>query len=300
MSFIAQITLPNGSTYDIKDANAINPNLLTNPDFKINQRGQSYYEGTNYSVDRWRGYHGGEKVNVTQDGITIEVVNNQQLCTFIDTPVSAGTALCASIRWRLVEGAYSSVSIIGIKANGYELIASANNESAEEVTTICTGVAQSNYSSLLFSFGGDGTVKPYWTKLEIGSVATPFCPPDPAIELAKCQRYFVRLKNEHASQYAYNGTGYIMNATTAVITLSLPAVMRTPKPTVTASGENIPCIITPSVPAKTPMTATYSNSSAMLANSISLVFTISNGTAGEPAMFLLEPGSDYIDISAEL
>ena len=164
-------------------------NLLINPDFSINQRGKSYYEGTSYSVDRWRGYHGNEKVNVTQDGITVEVINNQQLCTFIDTPVSAGTALCASIRWRL-DGAYSSVSITGINANGYELIASANNNSAEEVTTICAGVAQSDYSSLLFSFGGDGTVKPYWAKLELGSAATPFFPPDPATELMKCQRYY--------------------------------------------------------------------------------------------------------------
>ena len=166
-----------------------NPNLLINPDFMINQRGKSYYEGTSYSVDRWRGYHGNEKINVTQDGITVEVINNQQLCTFIDNPVSAGTALCASIRWRL-DGAYSSVSIIGINENGYELIASANNNSAEEVTTICAGVAQSDYSSLLFSFGGDGTVKPHWAKLEHGSIATPFCPPDPAAELMKCQRYY--------------------------------------------------------------------------------------------------------------
>lgn len=171
-------------------AGGIGDNLLINPDFAINQRGQSYYEGTRYSVDRWRGYYGGEKVNVTQDGITVEVINNQQLCTFIDTPVLAGTALCASIRWRLVEGSYSSVSIIGINENGYELIASANNNSAEEVTTICAGVAQSDYSSLLFSFGGDGTVKPYWAKLELGSIATPFCPPDPATELMKCQRYY--------------------------------------------------------------------------------------------------------------
>ena len=146
----------------------------------------------------------------------------------------------------------------------------------------------------------DNYIDIMWTKAELGSIATLFTPPDPATELAKCQRYFVRLTNEPASAYAYTGTGYIINATTAIITLSLPVVMRIPKPNVTASGENIPCIITPSTPVKTPMTATYSNNSAMLANSISLVFTISNGTAGEPAMFLLKPGSDYIDISAEL
>lgn len=29
-----------------------------------------------------------------------------------------------------------------------------------------------------------------WAKLESGSLATPFVPPDPAAELAKCQRYY--------------------------------------------------------------------------------------------------------------
>ena len=47
-----------------------NPNLLINPDFKINQRGQATYEvssaGQIYSVDRWR--FGRGKVTVNSDG----------------------------------------------------------------------------------------------------------------------------------------------------------------------------------------------------------------------------------------
>lgn len=31
-----------------------NPNLLINPDFKINQRGATSYEKQGYSVDRWK------------------------------------------------------------------------------------------------------------------------------------------------------------------------------------------------------------------------------------------------------
>ena len=120
----------------------------------------------------------------------MEVADNQQLYTDIDIPVSSGTALCASIKWRL-EGEYSSVSVIGRRTDGiYELIMSAQNQSAETVTTVCTGAAQNDYTSLRFSFGGHGTVKPYWAKLELGGAATPFCPPDPATELAKCQRYY--------------------------------------------------------------------------------------------------------------
>ena len=30
-----------------------------------------------------------------------------------------------------------------------------------------------------------------WAKLELGSIATPFVPPDPATELTKCQRYYI-------------------------------------------------------------------------------------------------------------
>ena len=32
-----------------------------------------------------------------------------------------------------------------------------------------------------------------WAKLELGGVATPFMPPDPAAELARCQRYYQRI-----------------------------------------------------------------------------------------------------------
>ena len=39
-----------------------------------------------------------------------------------------------------------------------------------------------------------------WVKLELGSIATPFVPPDPAVELAKCQRFYqVRSTNDIAA-----------------------------------------------------------------------------------------------------
>lgn len=252
MSCISQITLPNSDTYDIKDANAINPNLLINPDFAINQRGTvgTVAAGV-YAADMWK--------------------------------LESGTAEV------LADG---SIQLNGTLAQKLEYIPDGDLQ-----CSVSAGTAAFSEGKFTITASGERIL---WAKLEVGSKKTPYCPPDPTLELLKCQRYFVRIKNNHASSYAYNGTGFIMNATTAIITLSLPAVMRIPKPTVTASGENIPCIITPSTPVKTPIEATYSDRSAMLSNAISLVFAISNGTAGEPAAFLLKPGSDYIDISAEL
>ena len=53
---VANTTIPNADTVDGLHANEIasNPNLLINPDFKINQRGQTEYIGAGiYCVDRW-------------------------------------------------------------------------------------------------------------------------------------------------------------------------------------------------------------------------------------------------------
>ena len=203
----------------------------------------------------------------------------------------------AADMWKLESGTAEVLADGSIQLNG---TLSQKLEYIPEGSLQCSASAgTAAFSEGKFTITANGE-RISWAKLETGSEITPFCPPDPTLELLKCQRYFVRLKNNHTSAYAYNGTGYIMNATTAIITLSLPVVMRIPKPNVTASGENIPCIITPSTPVKTPIEAKYSDRSSMLANSISLVFAISNGVVGEPAAFLLKPGSDYIDISAEL
>ena len=69
MAYISKITLPNGSTYDVKDVRLCNPNLLINPDFRINQRGMANYSSA-YTVDRWK--TGGAKLTVNDGFISLE------------------------------------------------------------------------------------------------------------------------------------------------------------------------------------------------------------------------------------
>jgi hypothetical protein len=74
-----------------------NPNLLINPDFKVNQRGATSYEKQGYSVDRWKIWN----VTVTPStngGITVK--NDKYTATgtlvqYLDTAtVGSSTLSC--------------------------------------------------------------------------------------------------------------------------------------------------------------------------------------------------------------
>ena len=51
----------------------VRPNLLVNPFFKVNQRGQTSYTGDGYTVDMWRITGSRSTLDVTEDGITFSV-----------------------------------------------------------------------------------------------------------------------------------------------------------------------------------------------------------------------------------
>lgn len=135
----------------------VNENLLINPDFRINQRGDtsfsvSYHQTTpieqsqKYTVDRWR-IMGGE-ANITNgkfvlNGTIIQVLEN-----------SIGGDFTASI-------------------------------------SVESGSATASYddTTKMFTIKGDNATL-NWAKLERGNAATAFVPPDPATELLKCMRYY--------------------------------------------------------------------------------------------------------------
>ena len=156
-----EITKTSGKLHDeeIMTQNKIsNPNLLINPDFKINQR--------NYS---------GWKVNNNSNGT-----------------VDTSTQRYIMDRWRLMDG---TITITGGKVwlTG-TLIQVLENSIGNNFTasvSIENGTATASYddSTKTFSIVGDGAAL-NWAKLEYGTAATPFVPPDPAVELMKCQRYY--------------------------------------------------------------------------------------------------------------
>lgn len=143
-----------------KTADIRNENLLINPDFKINQRGETdfsvtYHQGTpisqsqKYTVDRWRIMDG--EANISNGKFTL-----------------TGT---------IIQALENSI--------GSDFTASVSVESG-------TATASYNDSTKTFTIVGNNAVL-NWAKLEYGSVATPFIPPDPATELMKCMRYYEKI-----------------------------------------------------------------------------------------------------------
>ena len=158
-----------------------NPNLLINPDFKINQRRQNIYNTepkSMYTVDRWSIYMPtGGSVKPNSDG-TITVTNNsndqgwffQTLESKIENVVFTANVISVSgIVNIYADDAGKTITNTGIT--------SLQSESAKK----CGFVLTANSSITL-----------KWVKLEQGSIATPFVAPNPTEELMKCKRFFYK------------------------------------------------------------------------------------------------------------
>ena len=166
-----------------------NPNLLINPDFKVNQRGVAgTFSGIRkYFVDRWQLVSG--TVVVNSDGTL---------------------TLNGSIRQLLENAVGSNVT-----------------------ASVSAGTAVYDDTTKTFTITGNGDVIS-WAKLEIGSTATDFSPPDPTTELLKCYRFFYRIGKNIAYPNHQSNTSRIVcrvAALNAVIAyFQLPVEMRdTPK-----------------------------------------------------------------------
>lgn len=152
-----------------------NPNLLINPDFKINQRGQESYtiSGFEYTVDRWR--ISGCTVSVSDNGLTIQNVD------------SSGSWISQKFEKEL-KGVFTlSVKVSSI--SGKVHLTNSDNSviitSAGIHSTTLSGLSEFN---MFVETGSSVTFE--WAKLEKGSIATPFVAPNPTEELMKCQRYY--------------------------------------------------------------------------------------------------------------
>ncbi len=184
----------NADTLDGLHANEIasNPNLLINPDFGINQRGLTTYSGTSaYSVDHW--FRNSEAtMNIAENGITLTYSGTSNPSVFQrieNTNRLSGKALTFSA---CIDGTvYSCTNTLpniipsSISNWAYSRLDGELSTPNNTVPHIRMQILSGNLLCILNNVSGCE-----WVKLEIGSTATPYSPPDPATELAKCQRYY--------------------------------------------------------------------------------------------------------------
>lgn len=154
-----------------------NPNLVINPDFKINQRGQESYDTSNsalYTVDRWQ--ISNSIVTPSNGGLTVRVTS------------SNGCWISQKLE-KAIEGiATLSVKISSI--NGKASLSDPDNNliiTSSGVYSITINNA-TEFNMFLYE---NTSITIEWAKLEKGSIATPFVAPNPAEELVKCRRYYI-------------------------------------------------------------------------------------------------------------
>lgn len=153
-----------------------NPNLLINPDFKINQRGATSYEQQGYSVDRWKIWN----VTVTPSangGITVKNDKYSDTGTFLQYLENA------------TEGDSTLSCYVTSVSGTVTMVADDNSQVVLKQGLNVVHTSKSTKTFTIFLNRGTSiTLK--WVKLEQGTVATSFIAPNPAEELVKCKRYY--------------------------------------------------------------------------------------------------------------
>lgn len=200
-----------------------NPNILINPDFKINQRATSSYtesaSGYIYTVDRWRICNG--SVTPHPDG-TVSVSFNQgytpQFSQLIENYKDyLGKTVTLTAKVSNVTG---TIKISSAGMGGTTITA---DGIYSNTVTLSTALVQLLISVTNNYEAASATIE--WMKLEVGDTATPYTPPDPAEELAKCQRYYQKVRLD-------GGSGIPVVNTIIRASVNIPVTMRK-TPTIT-------------------------------------------------------------------
>ncbi len=188
-----------------------NENLLINPDFLINQREETeYIGGGDYTVDRWVDVGSAEnKVTVEPSGSVVHTNSSQYggLLQYIENPAKlAGKTVTYTLDYQLLSGQYY-LQLYDTGTGtlyGYTGISEIGKGHVSMTVTLPDNIGTDRLYFGITSSGteGENKIRLYYSKLELGSIATPFVPPEPATELIKCRRYYQTLNGQF--RY-YNG-----------------------------------------------------------------------------------------------
>lgn len=176
-------------------AKYINPNLLINPDFSINQRGKTEYtEANQYTVDMWLWSSADGKVVVNSDGVTVTAGDSTgYFIQYFENPyiidgqdititVTDGDGSTHTGTGYMPEGDSSSSFVIPV------VITFDNGCMCRLVKKKITSGSQ---TYLQFDVLAGLSISLKKVKLELGKLSTPDNDTDKALETLKCQRYYL-------------------------------------------------------------------------------------------------------------
>ncbi len=297
-----------GHTHTVADiadyVNPVNPYLLINPDFLVNQRGQDEYS-SGYTVDGW--YIEGNKCSVrpNADGILITSVINPDSNTHafwqkIENPLAPGK-YTLSLNVLEVSGVWAA-RIRTVNASGDYIDSYYTSLLHKGVNKVSVDLSEGEYISAVSVGINKGTeagnsLKLAWVKLEVGDGATPFVPPDPATELLRCQRYFTIYKHQNATSNTDKctiGVGYALTSSIVYAVLPIAAMRSGVTATISHSGLSLIS------GADTVVDYTSVTALEQTDSTVQVAFTVSGQTTGAVYRLRLMDSNAYLAVSKEL
>lgn len=279
-----------------------NPNLLDNPWFTVNQRGFNNASGggtDSYRFDRWRGTYGYDTTNNIPAFTGVQYAI-QRLESSVKNFLN-GKLLTASVMYS--DGEIESGTFTYYKQPSDWITVSNITKVYVQIGYNATASDILNGSFCITNKNTNLSIKA--VKLELGTIPTLIndVPPNYPQELAKCQRYFTRLRTSSTHAYAHLGPAMIRTTTQARIFVPLPVTMReslsvTANIAVAGGLKLIKQDGTVSVPITAVALDSWSVNGVGLTASTDSQSTIAVGTACEG--WIHGSSDSYIDVSADL
>lgn len=273
-----------------------NPNLLINPNFAINQRGQASYTGAVYGVDRWKGIGSTITATPIANGIqlTTSATSNIYIKQIVETNL-AGKTVTASCKLSAINSGEGGRFAVYYSTDGtsWTLINGMTIATAGISTLTMAIPTDALYVSVDVGVRPSSDVVFEWAKLEIGSVATEFSPPDNATELLKCQRYYIDIGRKGLTSYLI-GSGVFYSTTLAYVAIPIPTTLRTAPTLILGDLSRLTLLGDNKSYTPTEVILLGTNN-----NAVSLRYNVTGATAGNGCVArLVNSGNDNIGILA--
>ena len=229
---------------------AVSPlNLLDNSDWRkealiVNQKGDTSYSGTGHGIDRWYGDSSAQTISVESTCIKVTATGTSRIG--IKQKIESMAKYAGKTLTLALDVDSNKMVTVGFTDSASGLIGNTKSNSSGRRIIICTFTLpvvvspDSAIPSLLLENPSAGDYMClYWAALYEGSYTystlPEYLPKGYGLELAECQRYFVRIKNTSASSKVYLNSAFATAKTIAVTCIPLPTAMRA-LPSITSEG----------------------------------------------------------------
>jgi hypothetical protein len=195
----------------------INPSLLVNGDFQINQRafaGGALAAGA-YGRDRWKADTGGANYSVAGAVVTL---TSGTLVQVVETVFWGYTSLAATQVTVSVDTPSADLTVTVGSSSG-----TITAGSGRRSVTVTTGAGDTGNLAVKIAKASAGSVTFSRVKVEVGATATAWQARNAQEELRLCQRYFYRWSGAPSAPV---GFGSVWSATSALFAHRHPVTMR--------------------------------------------------------------------------